>query len=315
MLIELAGIKSGLAVGRDEAIALLEGGWPGLASHPEDLLYAPSQWWRGDPDDVVRIRAEELELDHVHLLFGLGAIKDTRTSADLILEYLEADLRGRGPAEALEAGTLAVTLAGGQVPKGFESRYEEYRLRSLMSRDFPQVRDWNGLIPLADLFRSERIPVGVEPDRFFDQRYINYLAVHPNDLQRIHWRQFELLTAEFFQRSGYQVTITPPRGDGGVDVLARRVDPVTGPELIIAQAKRYSGTNLVEIEEVKAFWTDIQTADATKGLIVTTSTLEKGAREFCTARLYRYQFADQQTVQLWIAGLASKPSGPRTQRS
>jgi hypothetical protein len=43
----------------------------------------------------------------------------------------------------------------------------------------------------------------------------------------------------------------------------------------------------VDIETVKALWSDINEAAATRGVIATTSELVPGARADCEARLYR----------------------------
>ena len=56
-----------------------------------------------------------------------------------------------------------------------------------------------GLLELNNLFRSEILPL--HEDRFFDQRFDDYLARNPSHVQDINWRQFEGLTAEWFQKS------------------------------------------------------------------------------------------------------------------
>lgn len=79
-------------------------------------------------------------------------------------------------------------------------------------------QNWDGKIPLSDLFKSENLPN--KEEMFIDQRFIDYLNVHQDESDKIHWRQFEGLVAEFFYRKGYKVTLGEGRNDGGIDIFA-----------------------------------------------------------------------------------------------
>lgn len=65
--------------------------------------------------------------------------------------------------------------------------------------------EWRDTVELGGLFKS----AGLETQhaRFFDQRYIDYLAKNFADIDRMHWRKFEGLTAEFFEREGFRVQL------------------------------------------------------------------------------------------------------------
>lgn len=78
--------------------------------------------------------------------------------------------------------------------------FHEFHRRNLMNRGLPIQKVWDGYIQLSDLFESEDVPDKVITDQYFDQRYIDYLNAQNNQLRNIHWRQFEYLTAEYFQR-------------------------------------------------------------------------------------------------------------------
>ena len=111
-------------------------------------------------------------------------------------------------------------------------------------------------IPLGALFNAENIPP--DPDTYLDQRYIDFLAKNSEDLHRIHWRNFERLTAEFFRVKGFRVELGPGGDDGGIDIRVwNEGADKSGPPLLVIQCKRYKDTNDVEIETVKAFWTDV----------------------------------------------------------
>ena len=74
-----------------------------------------------------------------------------------------------------------------------------------------QEIDTSWALPLGDLFQAENIPD--DPETYLDQRYLDYLAQNSEDLHRIHWRNFERLTTEFFSRKGFEVELGPGGDD------------------------------------------------------------------------------------------------------
>ena len=188
----------------------------------------------------------------------------------------------------------------------------DYNRRSILDLMFRTERaNWDGTVSLETLFRVTELGGSMAVDStspaLIDQRFIDYLNAQPEDLSRMHWRQFELLTGEFFRRNGYEVHITPPSGDGGVDARAIRTDGVVGPELILIQAKRYGDERQVGIEAVKALWSDVKDESATRDIIATTSTLAPGARVYCEARRYQLTAAERPMVEQWLSALATFP--------
>lgn len=326
MIKELVGIKSGLTLTDDEFVKFLK------ATHGEitenvPVLGGTTEWWEGDKNEVIGVRAEQLEANFIHILYCLGAISDQKTADDLFRDFF-IENTGLEPQNSIlefmeKFGTantylhLSATFSE-ELPSDIDedvkevvekfkktSGYKEYLRRNIMDNNFPLEREWDGTIPLADLFKSEDKPSNTIPEQLFDQRYIDYLNAQSEQLKNIQWRQFEFLTAEYFRRSGYIVEVTEARGDGGVDIIAKRDDENAGPDLILIQCKRHGDLNPVVIDTVKAFWTTINEEGATKGLIVTTSRLVKGAKEFCEAHKYRLTPADSDNVKAWLKKLSS----------
>lgn len=156
------------------------------------------------------------------------------------------------------------------------------------------------LVSLQDLFASEQQPS--DPGQFIDQRFINYLSSHPEAIKRIHWRQFEQLTAEWFHRAGYEVELGPGRKDGGVDVRAWAKDPGrAGPPALIIQCKRISAA--VDAFVVKALWADMINENADAAIVVTTSKLSDDAEETCSARCYPVTCATGDQVKDWVTAM------------
>ena len=161
-----------------------------------------------------------------------------------------------------------------------------------------QPSEWDGVLPLSELFDVEAVPNSAEA--YLDQRYIDYLAAQGEQLSKIHWRNFERLTAEFFKRAGYEVRLGPGSKDGGVDV---RVWPAgsgsVGPPLLLIQCKRYRAGELVELSYVKALWTDVHFEGAAGGLIATTARVSPEGKRVSHARKYSLSFAESESVKGW----------------
>jgi len=165
---------------------------------------------------------------------------------------------------------------------------------------------WDGVVSLSKLFRQEAIPS--DPERYLDQRFIDYLAAKGEDTHEIHWRNFERLCAEYFRRHDYRVSLGPGRSDGGVDI---RVWPKgkskVGPPLMLIQCKRLAKKSTVDIEVVKAFWTDVAYERAKYGLIATTGRVAKGGKTVAKARQYPLKFAEGAEVKEWVQKLWRYP--------
>lgn len=322
---ELVGLKSGLALTYTQLIEQLEATHSEVETH-KYVLGGAIKWWQGEDIKPVRIRVENLEANMLYVLHRIGAIPDCLDSMSILRNYLlrEVSLERRSESFIELIGAISTIL---NVTDFFphllpfpkidpeiellvqtfreSDDFHEFHRRNLMNRGLPIQKAWDGYIPLSDLFESEDIPDKVVGGQYFDQRYIDYLNAQADQLRNIQWRQFEYLTAEYFQRNGYQVEVGPGRGDGGKDVTAKKEDEVAGPDLVLIQCKRYSERNKIDIDTIKAFWTTINEEQATKGLVVTTSRLTNGAKRFCEVHKYRITAIEYEMVQIWLKNLSS----------
>ena len=128
---------------------------------------------------------------------------------------------------------------------------------------------------------------------------IKYLAHHPEKMHELEPRKFEELVAAIFKAKGYTVELTPPIKDGGFDMRAFSKGDV-GTCLTLIECKRYAPKKPVSVEVVRGLYGVTVDARATKGMIVTTSSVTKGAKSFQEQNKYQIELADQASLQAWL---------------
>jgi restriction endonuclease Mrr len=273
------------------------------------------------PDRYIRIRAEEVEAEVINLRKAIGNIEAVQSPYGLLTQTYKRllseghNLETATPAlnQILAEGCLdnvsrvmEICKEKGANPNtlvellSMHVKFRDLSIVDVISRT--EHADWNGATSLNDLFNTEI--ASSDPDRYFDQRFINYLKENGEDLDRIHWRNFERIVADFFGRLGYVVELGPGSNDGGVDVrIWRDAGSSEGPPLVIVQCKRYGKKKQVSIEYVKAFYADVVHERATVGLIATTSKVAKGGKSVISARGYNLEVAEAQQIRDMIYGL------------
>ena len=102
--------------------------------------------------------------------------------------------------------------------------------------------------------------------------------------------------AELFRDQGYEVELTRFSKDGGFDIRVVRKSAV-GLGLTLIECKRYSQGNPVGVELVRGLHSVVETANATSGLLVTTSYFTKGARALQDTYKHRLDLADFERLQ------------------
>jgi restriction system protein len=167
--------------------------------------------------------------------------------------------------------------------------------------------EWNNIESLESLFKggAGKPEVG----EFIDQRFINYLYANHDKLQDIHWRKFEEITAEYFQRDGYNVELGPGANDDGVDVRVWKSeqDKDKEPPHIIIQCKRQK--RKIEKVVIKGLYADMRFYEANFGLIVTSSELSPGAKHTINARGYPIEEIDNTELRTWLETLQTPGTG------
>ncbi len=131
-------------------------------------------------------------------------------------------------------------------------------------------------------------------------RLLEQLRSFQISLHDLHWRQLEELVAEMLTQDGYHVQLGPGTKDGGVDIIAMKEDPITGFFMAVWQAKKLKAGNKVDIHVIRELADTRQQHKATKGIIVTTTSLTKGALERIEQDCYTLGKVDGNDLFSWI---------------
>lgn len=126
------------------------------------------------------------------------------------------------------------------------------------------------------------------------------LLKHGRLLSELSWRDFEKLIAELLEQSGWEIELTHGSKDGGIDVVAIMENSDLGLIRSLWQAKKYPPSNKVQISIVRELSAIRDNQKATKGMIVTTSSLTRGALNWIKQDEYRLGYKDKNDIENWV---------------
>lgn len=316
------GYKSGLALSRNEMVELLDKNDPLLSmiqNGNEELVRIPSDQIE-DTFQIILYRLGVTErpfIGHGPTLLDLEFINKPKQRAlfQQVLQHLGEVHFDRGHASIFDNFDEQLYFQKIREQYGAEGLSISQRLVRLIKDSeeaspwdwlSARVTEWKSPIELKGLFESESL--NAMYGSFLDQRYINYLAENTDKLSSMHWRKFEALTAEYFERSGYRVEIGAGRNDGGIDVRVWSLaDNKGAAPVTLVQCKR-TKTKIDKVL-VKSLWADVVDENASSGIVVTTSSFSPGARQVCKARNYPIREANRTTVINWLNELKKTGSG------
>lgn len=321
-LSETAGYKAGLTLSVEELCDHLSG-----TEYPDTI--------RDSEEYGARLRSEEYEALFYKLLFRIGYTKEEFDGdhigvkrfhkyrrTNLLVEYekmheifrsmwwkLMDQAKAKGsksidPTPFLikaheELGSVGLNMAMEQI---------EVMNRSLRLTPHSVGRStqWTTPLALKKLFTGAN--ESPEIGKFIDQRFIDYLSNNLDRLPDMHWRKFEALAAEFFDREGYKVELGPGSNDDGVDVRVWKPgSKPTDKPLCLVQCKRQKAK--VERVIVKGLYADVEHEGAEYGVLVTTSELSPAARSTIVARGYPIQEIEREGLSKWLSALRTPGTG------
>lgn len=323
-LSEMAGYKVGLALSVEEICDHLTG--------PGDL----ADIVRRSEERGVRIRSEAYEAIHYRLLHRIGFTEDEMDGFPpgarafhkykafpkllacheamhrIYLEMLPAmmqDAMTRAD-KSLNPRPFVERCKGELGLEGMKMALDHINelANKLRASPFTLGRfvEWASPLELKRLFKgTAQTP---EVGKFIDQRYLDYLSNNGHRIGEMHWRKFEELTAEYFEREGFRVEIGPGSNDDGVDVRLWKPEALEASKpTCVVQCKRTKGK--IEKLVIKGLASDVEHEGADYGMIVTTSTLSPGAATTISARGYPIQAVERDAVIKWLQQLRTPGTG------
>ena len=125
------------------------------------------------------------------------------------------------------------------------------------------------------------------------------LRKDPDGMDSLTPRQFEQVVAEILSRQGYEVYLTPASKDGGKDIYVAKKTSL-GSFLYLVECKKYARNRPVGVELIRQLYGVVEQERATAGILATTSTFTKGARQYSETVRYRLKLKDYMELHRWI---------------
>lgn len=119
-------------------------------------------------------------------------------------------------------------------------------------------------------------------------------------LEALNWREFEELVADLLLKDGYKVDLGPGRSDGGKDIIAVKELGGVGPFMSVWQAKKLKPGNKVGISVIRELADTRNEHKASKGMVVTTTYLTRGALARVQQDQYILGKIDRDDLMQWI---------------
>ena len=119
------------------------------------------------------------------------------------------------------------------------------------------------------------------------------------DLTELDWRLFEEVVTKLLEMDGYEVKLQQGRNDGGADILAWKDMHPVGRIFTVWQAKHLR-KNKVGLRTVRELADTRQVFGASKGMIVTSSFLTRGALKRIERQMYTLGKVDKHDLLEWI---------------
>lgn len=124
---------------------------------------------------------------------------------------------------------------------------------------------------------------------------------HNNELlYTIEPRNFEELIAELLLKQGFDVELSKQTRDNGYDILALKYVNGFSPIKYLVECKRYAEKRKIGVGIIREFKEVIQTENANKGLIVTTSYFTKEALKKQKQTPFLLDYKDKTDVIKWV---------------
>jgi HJR/Mrr/RecB family endonuclease len=124
--------------------------------------------------------------------------------------------------------------------------------------------------------------------------------VKHENLDNLHWREFEKLISELLEKEGWNVKLLEGTKDGGADIIGTKEDEHIGLIKCVWQAKKYKITNKVKLPAIRELADVRNEFGASKAILVTTSFLTRGAKDRIQRDQHILAKKERKEVECWI---------------
>ncbi|ANF24196.1 restriction endonuclease [Stutzerimonas stutzeri] len=172
----------------------------------------------------------------------------------------------------------------------------------IKDRDF----DWKHSMGLGREFLFQPEIIQIPEAKIEISRYspslglLNEFFTRTLTLDDLSWRQFEILISQLLESDGYSIELMQGTKDGGVDIVAVKDMKEAGLYKALWQAKKYKISSKIGISTIRELADVRNELGASKGILVTSSFLTRGALD----RVYRDRFTlgkvDRDDISAWI---------------
>ncbi len=128
---------------------------------------------------------------------------------------------------------------------------------------------------------------------------VEYFLHNPDHLRSMNHRSFEELIAELWAGFGYCTELTQATRDGGYDIIAIGNGEVAECKFLI-ECKRYKAERKVGIQPVRSLHGVVHSEQATKGILVTTSSFTSPAEKFLGKNKWILEGRDFEDILEWL---------------
>jgi HJR/Mrr/RecB family endonuclease len=131
-------------------------------------------------------------------------------------------------------------------------------------------------------------------------RAIRQLAEDISAVDNMPWRHFERVVAALLEAEGYDVELMQGSKDGGIDIVAVKNDVAYGHVKLVVQVKRKHPKYKVDVTVVRQLSAVQFQNKATKGLIVTSTYLTRGALAMVETEKAQLAKIDRDDLNEWV---------------
>ena len=192
---------------------------------------------------------------------------------------------------------IEITITGNEYPEGAY----DYDSAEISGAEFIETPSM-GMVYYQDEFNVDEEAVEATGIRGL----IAQLSENRDMIYDVSPREFEEIVEQVLQDEGFSTHLTQPTRDGGRDIIATKTGINGKPVVFYVECKRYSRTNKVSVDLVRALY-GVQTADkVNKACLVTSSYFTRDAVAFAENQNFMIDLIDGDALHDMIVKSAEK---------